>query len=113
VLDAEEVVDDFEPLGPRGVVGSADVHHTLVLRVRVVAEEVDDVDDGRGRDVERELILVHGRLLDEFGERRHEERAKLLQLGREREEVVVGVPACGLDERRDPAIWCWWAAREQ
>lgn len=98
MLDAQEVVDDLEPLGPGGDVDTAKVHDLLVLGVGVVAEEAHDGNDAGRRDVERQLVLVDRRLLDEFGESCHQESAKLLESGRDRLEVVGGVAPSGLGE---------------
>lgn len=66
VPDAKEVVDDLETLRARGVVGAADIHECLELRLRVVAQELQRRQNGRGCDVERDLVLDYAVLLDEL-----------------------------------------------
>lgn len=58
VADAEELVDDLEPLGAGGVVDPADGHHRLVLALRMVPQEREDRDDAGRCRVERQLVLV-------------------------------------------------------
>lgn len=80
----EEVVDDLErgqhtrfagcaktrlkPVGLGGEVDGGDVDDLPVLALGVVAEKGEDGEDGLGGDVDGELVLVDGELLDVFGE---------------------------------------------
>lgn len=127
VGDREEVVDDLGLLEPRtpniawhlvsscpriclithleavlagGVVDGSDVRDLLELALRVVTEEGEDGDDGLGGDVENELVLVDGELLDVLGQASGDVLAVLVQ-GRDLGGGVVGgVDADGLLEGR-------------
>lgn len=68
VSDAKKVVDDLEALATGGVVGAGDVHQCTALRLGVVTQEGEGGDDGGWVDVERELVLDDGELLDVLGE---------------------------------------------
>lgn len=78
VLHAEQVVDDLKALIPLREINGGDVHDTLELALGVVPEESEDLNDGRWRDINRELVLEHGELLYEFGEALDEVRAELV-----------------------------------
>lgn len=83
-----------------GVVDGSDVRDLLELALRVVTEEGEDGDDGLGGDVENELVLVDGELLDVLGQASSDVLAVLMQgrdLGRR---VVGGVDTDGLLEGR-------------
>lgn len=67
VLDGEQVVYDFKSLFALGEVDTADVHAGFKLALAVVAQESEDRDDGAGCDVESQLVLQDGELLDELG----------------------------------------------
>lgn len=77
----QTVVDDLETVGARGVIDSANIHDLLELRVGVITQELHDGQDGVGGDVDGELILIDGELLDVFGENRGEVFAVLVKGG--------------------------------
>ena len=68
----QAVVDNLETVGARRIIDSAHIHDLLELSVGVVAQELHDGQQGGGGDVDGELILVDGELLDVFGEDRGE-----------------------------------------
>lgn len=68
VLDTEQVVDDLKSLTPERVVCTGDVHHGPKLSLRVVSQKSQRRDDGRWVDVEGELVLDDGELLDVLGQ---------------------------------------------
>lgn len=75
VLDAEQMVYDFESLFSLRIVCAADVHNLLELTLRVVAEECKDGYNGRRRDVQGQFVFEDGELLNEFRETLQEVRA--------------------------------------
>jgi hypothetical protein len=79
MLVAEEVVDDLEPLLALRIIYARYILARLELALRVVAKEGKDRDNGRGRDVERELILEHRELLHEFRKALREVCAVVMQ----------------------------------
>lgn len=113
----EEVVDDLErgqhtrfaacaktrlkPVGLGGEVDGGDVDDLPVLALGVVAEKGEDGEDGLGGDVDGELVLVDGELLDVFGEGGEEVLAVLVEGRLGGGEFLCGVHACGLLEGRD------------
>ena len=60
------MIDHFKPLVSLGEINTADVHHGLELALGMVPQECQDRDNTRRGDVERQLVLQHGELLDEF-----------------------------------------------
>ena len=80
VLDTQKVVHDFETLIPLREVDTADIHTSLVLTLGVVTKESEDGDNGGGCDIESQLVLKHGELLDEFRQALHDVRAILVKL---------------------------------
>jgi hypothetical protein len=75
-----ETPTHLESLIPGRVVHSGDIHHGLVLALRVISQKGQDWDDrGRG-DIKRELVLVDGELLDVFRKTSRE----ILPVGMER-----------------------------
>lgn len=93
------MVDHLEPLRPCRVVGAADVHHALVLRVGVVPQEGVHRHDAGRRNVEGELILVDRGLLNELGQGCEEVRSKGLEGGGDVGVVQRGVASGGLTKR--------------
>ena len=75
VLHAKEVVHNLEALVPLREVDGGDVHDALELALRVVPEEGENLDDGGRRDVDGELVLEDGELLDVFREALSDVRA--------------------------------------
>lgn len=79
-LHAQQMVHDLEPFLALGVVYAADIHEGFELALAVVPEEREDGHDrGRG-DVEGQLVLEDGELLDEFGQALREVRPVVVQL---------------------------------
>lgn len=72
MLDSQQVVDDFEAFLAFWKVDGGDVDDTLELALGMISKESQDWDDGRGGDVQGELILQYGELLYEFWETLHE-----------------------------------------
>lgn len=109
VSDAQEVVDNLETLFSLRIVGTTDVHDLFELALRMVAEESEDGHDARRRDVQRQLVLDHGELLDELGKTLDEVGAVVVQLLGRR--CILGdgwVGRGGLGERRSG---CWVSVR--
>ena len=63
------------------------------MRLGVVAKEGQDGDYGRGVDVEGELVLYYGELLDELGEARDNVGAVVVETGVDFRVLVDGVGA--------------------
>lgn len=70
VTNGQQVVDDLEAVGTRGVVDARNVGNGGELGGRVVLEEGEDGLDGSRRDVDRQLVLPDGELLDVLRETR-------------------------------------------
>lgn len=68
MLDAKEVVYDLEPLLAFREVDTAYVHNRLELTLLVVAQECQNGNDCRRSDIQRQFVLQHRELLDEFGQ---------------------------------------------
>ena len=68
VLDTQQMVDDFEAFLAFGVVCTTDIHDTLELALAVVTEKSENGDDSGGGDVESELVVEDGKLMNEFWE---------------------------------------------
>ena len=68
VLDTQQMVDDFEAFLAFGVVCTTDIHDTLELALAVVTEKSENGDDSGGGDVESELVVEDGELMNEFWE---------------------------------------------
>lgn len=66
----------------------------------MVAQEGEDGENGLGGDVDGELVLVDGELLDVFGEGGEDVLAVLVEGRLDGGEFLCGVYACGLLERR-------------
>jgi len=66
VTDGEEVVDNLEAVAAGRVVHGCYVADLRVLCRRVVLEEGEDGQDGRGRDEDCQLVLPDAELLDVF-----------------------------------------------
>jgi len=64
VADGEEVVDHLEAVTAGRVVHCRYIADLRVLRRRVVLEESEDGQDGRGRDEDCQLVLPDTELLD-------------------------------------------------
>jgi len=72
VADREKVVDNFESVFARGVIGSSNCADLGELSSSVVLEEAEDRVDTRGRDVDGEFVLPDGELLDVLGKAAHQ-----------------------------------------
>lgn len=83
-----------------GVVDGGDVRDLLELALCVVTEEGENRDDGLGGDVEDELVLVDGELLDVLGQAGGDVLAVLVQGRDGARRVVGGVDTDGLLEGR-------------
>lgn len=68
VLDTQQMVDNFEAFLAFGVVCTTDIHDTLELALAVVTEKSENGDDSGGGDVESELVVEDGKLMNEFWE---------------------------------------------
>lgn len=68
MLHTQQMIHDLKPFLALRVVRTADVHESLELALRVVAQKGEGGDDAAGSDVQREFVLEDGELLDEFGE---------------------------------------------
>lgn len=68
VLDTQQMVDNFEAFLTFGVVCTTDIHDTLELALAVVTEKSENGDDSGGGDVESELVVEDGELMNEFWE---------------------------------------------
>lgn len=68
VAYTEEIIDNFKALAPGGVVDGGDVSHRGELGGGMVFQERDDGNDARGRDVDGQLVLPDGELLNVFRE---------------------------------------------
>merc|ERR1711977_278396 len=79
VTDRQHVVDDLETLVAGRVVYGGDVGDLGELGGGVVFEEGEGGDDAGGRDVDGELILPNGELLDVFGQTGQQILAVLVQ----------------------------------
>ena len=77
--DTEQMVHGLEPLLAFGVVCTADVHASLELALGVVAEEGEDLQDGRRGTVEGELVAEDGELLDVLRQALRQVRAVRVQ----------------------------------
>jgi hypothetical protein len=62
------VIHDLEPLLSLGEINAANIHDLLELALRMVAQEGQDRDDRRRRDVQSQFVLENRELLDEFGQ---------------------------------------------
>jgi len=62
------MVNDLEAFLAFRVVYTTDIHDTLELTLAVVAEKSEDGDDSSGGDVEGELVIEDGELVDKFWE---------------------------------------------
>lgn len=100
----QEVVDDFEPVGPGGDVDGGDVHDTLVLGPMMVPQELEDGDDPARCGVEGEFVLVDGELLDVFGETGGQVLTVRVERGREGGRVGGRVRRQLFGKRRDGAL---------
>lgn len=72
VADAEHVVDDLESLVAGGIVDRSNIGDLCVLGGGVVLEECHDGDQPGGRNIDSELVLPDGELLDVFGKAGHD-----------------------------------------
>lgn len=79
VAHTEHVVDDLEALVAGGEVDTGDVRDLSVFGRGVVFQESHGGDEAGGRDVDAELILPDGELLDVLGQARHDVLAVLVQ----------------------------------
>ena len=66
------MIDHFEPPVSLGEINTADIHHSLKLALGMIPQECQDGDNSRRCNVERQFILQHGELLDEFRQALHE-----------------------------------------
>lgn len=85
----------LKPVGLGGEVDGGDVDDLPVLALGVVAQEGEDGEDGLGGDVDGELVLVDGELLDVFGEGGEDVLAVLVEGRLDGGEFLCGVYACG------------------
>lgn len=69
------MIYNFEPLAPRREIDTSNIDHGFVLALCMIPEEREHRGDGVGRDVEREFVFEHAKLLNEFRERLDEVRA--------------------------------------
>lgn len=88
--DTEKIVDDLKPIVLCGKVHGGDVCDHGVFGSRVVFQESEDGDDTRRCDVDAQLILPDGELLDVLGKSRHEVLAVLME-GESMFGVLVGI----------------------
>ncbi len=79
---------------PRRIVHRRNVHHRLILTLRVIPQEGHNRNHRRRDDVDGEFILVHGELLDVFGETGSEVLTVLMEWCNE-----TGCHFCGIDAR--------------
>lgn len=91
VTHRQQVVDDLEAVGARGVVDTADIRDHGELRGRVVLQEGEDRDHRGRRNVDRELILPHGELLDVLRQARNEVFAVFVEVVGEGERFLGGI----------------------
>ena len=75
MLEAEQMIHHFEPFVPLGIINATDVNDSFELALGVIAEEGQDLHDGRGCNVNCEFILDHGKLLNVFRKALEEVRA--------------------------------------
>ena len=68
---AKEVIHNLKPFVTLWVVSTADIDTAFKLASRVVPQEGENGDDRARRNIEREFILVHRKLLDKLGETLH------------------------------------------
>lgn len=79
MLHAQQIVHNLEPFLSLREVDSGDIHHTLELCRRVVAQEGENGNEcGRGN-VQRQFVLEHRELLDKLGQALHKVRAIVVQ----------------------------------
>lgn len=72
MADTEHVVDNLESLVAGGIVDRSYIGDLGVLGGGVVLEECHDGDQAGGRNVDGELVLPDGELLDVFGKAGHD-----------------------------------------
>ena len=72
MADREQIVDNLETLVAGWVVDGGDVGDAGEFGCGVVLEEAEGGDNTGGRDVDGELVLPHGELLDVLGQTRHQ-----------------------------------------
>lgn len=82
VTDTQQVVHNIETVGSAWVVSCSNIHTTLKLSRCVVFQVKHHWSDGGGSHVYRQLVLPNRKLLDVFGQTRHDVTAKLVQLFR-------------------------------
>lgn len=96
----------LEALLPGREVDRGNVNDLLVLALCVVAEEGEGGDDRLGRDVEGELVLVDGELLNVFRQAGGDVLSKVVQRRVDFFGLVRGVDADGLVEDRGRGLGC-------
>ena len=96
--DRKQIVDNLEPVGTGREIDSGDVHHGLVLALRVVAEKGQDGHDALRGDVEGQFVLVDRELLNKFGQACGEVLTILVHGRRNVARVLGGIDADGLME---------------
>lgn len=69
--EAQEVIHNLEPFVTLRVVSTTDINTAFKLASRVVPQEGENGDDRARRNIEREFILVHRKLLNKPGETLH------------------------------------------
>ena len=68
VAHTQQVVDHFKPLVARWIVDGGNVRHLCKLGCSMVFEKMEDRKDARGWDIDDQLVLPYGELLDVFGQ---------------------------------------------
>ena len=68
---AKEVIHNLEPSVTLRVVSTTDINTAFKLASRVVPQKGENGDDRARRNIEREFILVHRKLLNKLGETLH------------------------------------------
>lgn len=64
MVDREQVVNDLKTVASCRVVNAGDIRNLGELRSCVVLEKFEHGDDGRRRDIDRQLVFPDGELLD-------------------------------------------------
>lgn len=85
-----------------------DIHDTLILTLMMIPQKRNDGNNPTRRSVERQFILVDGKLLHKLGQARRQVLSVLVQRRRELLRPRGGVETDGFLERRDRGLGCVW-----